>query len=258
MKYIPTFESFLNEGIGDYYLQISFSLLGSLGHSIDVGITTKNEHMGELGASDLSELKSPKLDNLIKDLRLWKVKDKTGKIDTAFLDLVEKNMNDLGFTIGKFRSRLKAPYVITVKDADQAETDLAKVIDMLNKTYNQYEPSVIPDRGRPINVKGPIIKLVNDFEGGRGDYERELANFASSIVGTNTKFYLDDYFDRDEPLVKANDHYTKGGKVKKEESFGILKATAYDDGTLIIRVGDTDRRLSWDLKTGDALFAAKK
>jgi hypothetical protein len=129
---------------------------------------------------------------------------------------------------------------------------------MLDKTYDSYTPELIPNQGRPINVKGPIDRLVNEFEGGRSDIVRDMTAFVTSVTGATTPFYLDDYFDRNEAIRKLNDEYAKNGKVDKEEDFESLKATLYSDGVAIIRVGDTDQKLSWGLKPGDPLFAAKK
>jgi hypothetical protein len=260
MKHVKTFESFLYEGDGGVgYLQISFHILGMVNdHSISCAVTSQDEHMGELGFSAPSELETPKVKQLLRELQLWKKGDKSGKIDIGFLELVNKNMLNMGFSLGKYRSRLKPPYVMVVKDEAQTEKAIKDVISMLDKTYNSYTPELIPNRGRAINVKGPIDRLVNDFEDGRSDLVRDMTTFVTSAIGATTPFYLDDYFDNDEPIRKLNDEYAKKGKVAKEEDFESLKVTIYSDNVVIIRIGATDKRLSWGLKPGDALFAAKK
>lgn len=260
MKHVKTFESFLYESTaGEGYLQISLHVLGLVGdHGISCAVTSQDEHMGELGAGASSELETPKVKQLLKDLQLWKSGDKTGKIDVEFLNLVDKNMLSMGFRLGSYRSRLKPPYVMVVKDEAQTEKAIKDVIAMLDKTYDSYTPALIPNQGRPVNVKGPIDRLVNEFEGGRSDLVRDMTALVTATVGATTPLYLDDYYDRDEALIKLNDEYTKNGKVSKEEDFESLKVTIYSDGVAIIRIGNTDKRLPYGLKTGAPLFAAKK
>jgi len=260
MKHVHTFESFLNEAAtGTGYLQISFHVLGMIGdHSVSCAVTAQDEHMGELGSNASSELETPKVKQLLRDLQLWKRGDKSGKIDLDFLKLVDKNMLGMGFSLASYRSRLKPPYVMVVKDEAQTEKAIKDVIAMLDKTYDSYTPLAIPNQGRPVNVKGPIDRLVNEFEGGRSDLVRDMTALVTSATGATTPFYLDDYFDRNDAILKLNDDYNKSGKVAKEEDFESLKVTIYSDGVVIIRIGDTDQKLPWGLKPGSPLFAAKK
>lgn len=258
-KHVKTFESFLFESeSGEGYLQISFvaTILGD--HGISCAVTSQDEHMGELGAGASSTLETPKVKQLLRELQLWKRGDKTGKIDADFLKLVDKNMLNMGFSLGKYRSRLKPPYVMVVKDDSQIEKAIKDVISMLDKTYKDYTPSLFPDQGRSASMKGLVGRLVNDFESGRSDYEKDLATFVIDVVGANTPLYLEDYYDRDEPLLKVNEEYNKNGKIGKELALDTLKATSYTDGVVIIRIAETAGKLRWGLKPGDAVFAAKK
>lgn len=260
MKHIKTFESFIYESAtGEGYLQISFTITAMIGgHSISCAVTSQDEHMGELSVGASSELETSKVKQLLRELQTWKQGDKSGKIGLYFLELVDKNMMNMGFRLGKYISKLKPPYVMVVKDESQLEKALTDVIAILNKTYDSYTPSLFPDQGKAASMKGLVGKLINNFEGGRSDYERDLAAFVIGAVGANTQFYLEDYYDNNEPLIKVNEEYTKNGKVDKDYELDVIKATSYTDGVVIIRTGKTAKKLSLGLKPGNALFAAKK
>ena len=87
MKHIHTFESFLNEAetSGPYYLQINLRLSMLGGHSIDTEVASS----GTQDYADIRDksgfLKTPAVDKALAELRQWKNKDRSGKIDASFI-----------------------------------------------------------------------------------------------------------------------------------------------------------------------------
>jgi archaellum component FlaC len=272
MKHIHTFESFLNEAetSGPYYLQVNLrqSMLG--GHSIDAEVASS----GTQDFADIRDksgfLKTPALDKAMTELKLWKSNDKSGKIDASFIKEFEKRMQDTGFKLAKFK--YSSPLVKQVADEAEAVSAIKETIKTLDTLYNSYTPELVPVQPGPASsVRASVDNLVNNYVSGRGDVVSELARFLESAVGSKVTKYLKHGPDDNTAIEKVRDQYSRE-KPAKEESWGVLKACIYKDGTAIVWIEDpkktatpeylTDysaKNLSYNgVKPGDAVLVVKK
>ncbi len=272
MKRIHTFESFLNEAetSGPYYLQVNLrqSMLG--GHSIDAEVATS----GTQDYADIRDkngfLKTPALDKAMTELKQWKRDDKSGKIDASFIKEFEKRMQDIGFKLAKFR--YSSPLVKQVADEAEAVSAIKETIKTLDALYNSYTPELVPVQPGPaVSIKAFIDNLVNSHVSGRSDVVREITSFIESAAGSKVTKYLKHGPDNNTAIEKVRDQYSKEKPVK-EETWGVLKACTYKDGTAIVWIEDpkktatpeylTDysaKNLSYNgLKPGDAALVVKK
>ena len=272
MKHIHTFESFLNEAesSGPYYLQVNLrqSMLG--GHSIDAEVASS----GTQDFADIRDtsgfLKTPALDKAMTELKLWKSSDKSGKIDTSFIKEFEKRMQSIGFKLAKFK--YSSPLVKQVANEAEAVSAIKETIKTLDTLYNSYTPELVPVQPGPASsVRGFADNLVNTYVSGRGDVVRELASFIESAVGSKVNKYLKHGPDDNTAIEKVRDQYSRE-KPTKEETWGVLKACAYKDGTAIVWIEDPKKTATPEYLTdysaknlnyngvipGDAILVVKK
>ncbi len=246
MKHIHTFESFLNEAEsgGPYFLQINLrqSMLG--GHSIDAEVASS----GTQDFADIRDksgfLKTPALDKAMAELTLWKNRDKSGKVDASFIKEFEKAMEGIGFKLAKFR--YSAPLVKQVADESDAIAAIKDTVKLLDKLYDSYTPESIPVQPGPAaSARGLADNLVNKYVSGRGDVVMELAEFISAVAGPKVNKYIK-YSDPvyDGPIIdRIKAQYDKE-RPAKEQTWGVLKASAYKDGVVIVRVEDPKKTLN--------------
>lgn len=238
MKHIHTFESFLNEAEsgGPYYLQINLRQSALGGHSIDAEVASSNSQDYADIRDKSGFLKTPALDKAIAELTTWKSRDRSGKVDTSFIKEFEKAMQSEGFKLAKFR--YSAPMVMQVADEAEAITAIKDTVKLLDKLYDSYTPELVPIQpGSAAPVRALADNLVNRYVSGRGDVVRELASFIESVVGSKVTKYLKHGPDDNSLIEKVRDHYSKE-KPAKEETWGVLKACAYKDGTAIVWIED--------------------
>lgn len=272
MKHIQTFESFLNEAetSGPYYLQINLRLSMLGGHSIDAEVASS----GTQDYADIRDksgfLKTPAVDQALAELKQWKNKDRSGKIDASFIKEFEKGMQGIGFKLAKFR--YSSPLVKQVADEAEAVSDIKETIKTLDSIYNSYTPELVPVQPGPASsVRAFADRLVNDYVSGRSDVVRELASFIESVVGAKVTKYLKHGPDDNTAIEKVRDQYSKETPTK-EETWGVLKACAYKDGTAIVWIEDPAKTStpeytteysaknlrSGGIKPGDAALVVKK
>jgi hypothetical protein len=125
--------------------------------------------------------------------------------------------------------------------------------------------------GPASSVRAFADRLVNDYVSGRGDVVRELASFIESVVGAKVTKYLKHGPDDNTAIEKVRDQYSKETPTK-EETWGVLKACAYKDGTAIVWIEDPAKTStpeytteysaknlrSGGIKPGDAALVVKK
>jgi hypothetical protein len=238
MKHIQTFEGFLYEAEknGPYYLQVNLrqSMIG--GHSIDAEVASSSTQ-DYADIRDKSEfLKTPAVDQALAELKQWKTKDKSGKIDASFIKEFEKSMQGIGFKLAKFR--YSSPLVKQVADEAEAVSAIKETIKTLDSIYNSYTPELVPVQPGPASsVRASVDNLVNKYVSGRGDVVSELTSFLESAVGSKVTRYLKHGLDDNTAIEKVKEQYSKE-KPTKEETWGVLKACIYKDGTAIVWIED--------------------